>query len=76
MLKMKTACEKCSTKTGANETAYIYSFECTFCEYYTTEIGATCTKCAGELLLRPKILKKPLELSTSTSQLKANLFGQ
>ncbi len=74
MLKMKTACEKCASPTGAREIAYICSFECTFCEPCTIEIGGVCPNCSGELLLRPKRLRKPLDVATS--QLKSKLFGR
>ena len=74
MLKMKSSCEQCGRLTGEKEVAYICSYECTFCESCTTKMGAICPNCSGELLLRPKRLKKPLDVAKS--QLKAKLFGR
>ena len=74
MLKMKSTCEKCNSPTGLAETAYICSFECTFCETCTTQFGGVCPNCSGELLRRPTRLKKPLDVAKS--QIKAKLLGR
>ena len=53
MLKMKSACEKCGASLALDGTAYICSFECTFCETCTEAMACTCPNCSGELLRRP-----------------------
>ncbi|MBV1920769.1 MAG: DUF1272 domain-containing protein [Pseudomonadales bacterium] len=73
MLKMKKVCEKCNSSTSDQEEAYICSFECTFCAPCNEELNATCPNCDGELLLRPKRTRKPIEVAAS--QIKSKLFG-
>ena len=63
MLKMKSECEKCGTATLLTGTAYICSFECNFCEVCTTAMNGICPNCSGELLRRPKRLKKPTDVA-------------
>ncbi len=54
MLKMKSRCERCESALGLDAaTAYICSFECTFCEPCTTAMKHICPNCSGELLRRP-----------------------
>ena len=74
MLKMKATCEKCNASTAPKETAYICSFECTFCQSCTTDMAGVCPNCSGELVIRPKRLKNPLDVAKS--QLKSKLFGR
>jgi len=74
MLKMKKECEKCGTATDKESIAYICSFECTFCYDCTNLMSSICPNCNGELLLRPKRLRSPIEVASS--QLINKLFGK
>ena len=56
-LEMRSECEKCHAPLGNEATAYICSFECTFCENCAGEMKNTCPNCGGELLRRPR--RKP-----------------
>ncbi len=73
MLKMKKKCERCEAKTGNRDLAFICSFECTFCEKCTNDMSRVCPNCDGELLERPKRLRKPIQVAVS--QVKKN-FGE
>ena len=77
MLKMKTACERCGgALTPDARTAYVCSFECTFCEACTTSMNGVCPNCRGELVRRPT-RTRPVA-NVATSQLAARvrrLFG-
>jgi uncharacterized protein len=53
-LMMKAECEKCQTALAHGATAYICSFECTFCEKCTQAMKSVCPNCSGELVRRPK----------------------
>jgi hypothetical protein len=74
MLKMKPCCEKCDAPTGLAGTAYICSFECTFCEVCTHAMACICPNCGGELLLRPKRSKHPAH--ALASQIKNKVWGR
>ena len=65
MLKMKGKCEKCDTNTGKKDVAYICSFECTFCHDCSNEMSYICPNCNGELLRRPKRVRKPIDVGLS-----------
>ncbi len=56
-LEMKETCMKCAAPLGQMDEAHICSYECTFCPPCTTEMGAVCPNCGGELLTRPR--RKP-----------------
>ncbi|HKY91172.1 MAG TPA: DUF1272 domain-containing protein [Nevskiaceae bacterium] len=73
MLKMKPQCEKCSTPLSAMDTAFICSYECTFCASCTDAMGAVCPNCQGELLRRPKRAKGPA--AVVAGQVKRKLGG-
>lgn len=73
MLKMKKKCEKCHSPTHQEGVAYICSFECTFCASCTEVMNAICPNCSGELVVRPKRIRKPIEVAAS--QLKNKIFG-
>jgi len=73
MLKMKSKCEKCSEALAPTGSAYICSFECTFCEDCTGAMQHICPNCEGELLKRPTRLRSPVQVAGS--QLKQKLFG-
>lgn len=53
-LEMRNICEKCETELADDATAFICSYECTFCEDCTAAMQAVCPNCGGELLRRPK----------------------
>jgi len=73
MLKMKSKCEKCSAALALTGSAYICSFECTFCEGCSDSMQHSCPNCEGELLKRPTRLRSPVQVAGS--QLKQKLFG-
>jgi hypothetical protein len=54
VLKMKTHCERCDSSLESEAPAYICTFECTFCDKCTREMGGVCPNCSGELLARPR----------------------
>ncbi len=51
---MKTTCERCGATLAGDGTAYVCSYECTFCETCTTELARVCPNCGGELVRRPR----------------------
>jgi len=54
MLSLRPNCECCDADLPPAATAYICSFECTFCEACTTErLRGVCPNCAGNLVIRP-----------------------
>lgn len=57
-LEMRGKCERCGKDLAADGEAYICSYECTFCGNCTKEMNGKCPNCGGELLLRPKRIKK------------------
>jgi len=73
MLKMKSKCEKCSEALALTGSAYICSFECTFCEGCSDSMQHSCPNCEGVLLKRPTRLRSPLQVASS--QLKQKLFS-
>lgn len=55
MLELRPSCECCDIDLPPDSTtAYICSFECTFCAACTeTRLGRKCPNCGGELVRRP-----------------------
>lgn len=53
MLEMRPVCERCAAALSADGSAFICSFECTFCPACTMAMGR-CPNCGGELLPRPR----------------------
>jgi len=53
MLKMKTECEICAGPLAGDGTAWICSYECTYCAGCKEQLDA-CPNCAGELVRRPR----------------------
>jgi hypothetical protein len=51
---MRKICEKCESEVSLDETAFICSFECTFCEDCKNKMNGMCPNCGGELVRRPK----------------------
>lgn len=62
MLKMKNRCESCKTKLDLTSSAFICSYECTFCAECTTRMNHVCPNCSGNLVERPKRTKGPLSV--------------
>ncbi|WP_348983707.1 DUF1272 domain-containing protein [Microbulbifer sp. CAU 1566] len=63
MLKMKSACERCSAKLGLSDQAFICSYECTFCPSCVEEVRSICPNCQGNLVLRPMRRTSPTEVA-------------
>jgi len=53
-LELRPSCERCGRDLAADGTAYICSYECTFCIECTAELLRTCPNCGGELVRRPR----------------------
>ncbi|MCV7307618.1 DUF1272 domain-containing protein [Mycobacteroides immunogenum] len=53
MLEMKPDCEKCGAPLNHGATAWICSYECTFCPQCHSALK-TCPNCGGELTTRPR----------------------
>jgi hypothetical protein len=53
-LEMRQACERCQTKLALDATAYICSYECTWCADCATTMHNLCPNCGGELVYRPR----------------------
>jgi hypothetical protein len=53
-LELRTKCEKCGAALAPDGTAFICSFECTFCEKCTKAMEQVCPNCGGELVRRPR----------------------
>lgn len=51
---MKTNCEACGLALPAEQTAYVCSYECTFCPVCTSNMHGICLHCGGELVRRPR----------------------
>ncbi len=58
-LEMRSICERCETALAADSAkARICSFECTFCADCSDAMKGRCPNCGGELLPRPRRIKK------------------
>jgi hypothetical protein len=56
---MKPACERCAAPLPAeSEEARICSYECTFCRLCSEAMHGICPNCGGELLPRPRRIKR------------------
>jgi len=53
-LVMKSACEKCEAAVMPDGTAFICSYECTFCGDCAEAMELRCPNCGGELVARPR----------------------
>ena len=54
MLDMRPDCERCGTDLPANlPSAFICSFECSFCASCAEALDERCPNCGGELVDRP-----------------------
>jgi hypothetical protein len=52
-LEMRSECERCHAPLSGEDTAFICSYECTFCADCATSMDEVCPNCGGELVLRP-----------------------
>jgi hypothetical protein len=58
-LEMREKCERCAKPLAADGTgARICSYECTFCSDCTGAMNGNCPNCGGELVARPRRIKK------------------
>jgi hypothetical protein len=53
-LEMRMECEGCGAALPADGTAFICSYECTFCERCAESGARACPNCGGELVRRPR----------------------
>ncbi|HSG98457.1 MAG TPA: DUF1272 domain-containing protein [candidate division Zixibacteria bacterium] len=51
---MRSECERCNASLPDNSSAYICSYECTFCPACAEMMSHTCPNCGGELVARPR----------------------
>jgi len=56
-LEMRETCEKCGGALHTDSSAFICSYECTFCTTCSDKLKHTCPNCGGELVQRPR--RKP-----------------
>lgn len=58
-LEMRGKCEKCEKPLAMDgNDARICSYECTFCAGCTDAMAGRCPNCGGELVVRPRRVKK------------------
>lgn len=53
-LAMRPRCERCGAALDSTSTAFICTFECTFCARCAQLHGKDCPNCGGELVRRPR----------------------
>ncbi|HET6342756.1 MAG TPA: DUF1272 domain-containing protein [Gemmatimonadota bacterium] len=51
---MRDRCERCERELAPDGTAFICSYECTFCESCASGLDHVCPNCGGELVKRPR----------------------
>jgi hypothetical protein len=58
-LEMRERCERCAWPLAHDDdTAYICSYECTFCATCANALNGVCRNCSGELVRRPRRVRK------------------
>jgi hypothetical protein len=57
-LEMRTRCERCQKALDPAGSAFICSYECTFCDGCAAAMSRVCPNCGGELLRRPRRVVK------------------
>jgi len=57
-LEMRRICEKCEAGLAQDADAFICSYECTFCGPCADAMDHVCPNCGGELVRRPKRIRK------------------
>jgi uncharacterized protein len=55
---MRHECERCNAALEDAGTAFICSYECTFCAACTAAMEHICPNCGGELVARPRRLQR------------------
>ena len=70
MLAMKQHCEKCGANLTATATAYICSYECTFCQRCSEAMLHICPNCSGQLQRRPARKMQTAETAAEQAQKK------
>jgi hypothetical protein len=55
-LQMRRECERCGAALDDEGTAFICSYECTFCTACAQAMDHVCPNCAGEVVARPRRL--------------------
>jgi hypothetical protein len=53
-LEMRAGCERCGEDLSLEDSAFICSYECTFCGGCAAVMGHVCANCGGELVRRPR----------------------
>ena len=53
-LEMKPDCERCAVALGPDGSAFICSYECSFCSDCAQALERICPNCGGELVPRPR----------------------
>jgi len=53
-LEMKPVCETCGAALSPDGSAFICSYECTFCGRCAESGARRCPNCGGELVRRPR----------------------
>jgi hypothetical protein len=51
---MRRECERCDAALEDGGTAFICSYECTFCAACASAMDHVCPNCGGELVARPR----------------------
>ena len=59
-LEMRETCEKCGSRLGLGDEAFVCSYECTFCPACASGVTLTCPNCRGELVKRPRRRAAPV----------------
>jgi biotin operon repressor len=72
-LEMRRQCEGCGISLDADGTAFICSYECTFCADCAEQRGHKCPNCGGELVHRPRRTKNPVARRRSVRPHRAEL---
>jgi uncharacterized protein len=58
-LQMKERCERCGSGLSMDsDQAFICSYECTFCRSCARGMDHVCPNCGGELVPRPRRVKR------------------
>jgi hypothetical protein len=69
MLQLRPNCECCDSDLVADSTAYICTFECTFCENCTVNrYKHVCPNCQGNLERRPIRPKERLDQDPASTE--------
>lgn len=53
-LELKSVCQTCGAALSPRGSAYICSYECTYCGDCAEQMSFVCANCGGELVRRPR----------------------